>query len=217
MARQPPASEDVVPRTMGAPVDYVYGIIFWAMETTDWVTAGVAVLGILATAVTALLSLRYQARSHGEQMQAQERRFREAAEREHFGRLWERRQESYLKLVKWALEIRDSINNFDDPTTWSTPPPLSLETLSQVVTYADFDIFSRGEMLRGRFEQTVKNLRNLHHQLPRDSWRKMLDDIDNEAWRLVGIVREHALRPPDWREPIPGYRDGGDHGNEPQR
>lgn len=179
-----------------------------------WVTAGVAALSIVVSAVMARFTISRQAESHREQLDAQERQFHEqlaamereaqiAAEREHFARLWEMRQEGYLSLARWALGVRRSIQTARDHGDWTAVESVTLDTLAQILVYADFDVYRRGELLRGQYEQTVENLEKFRDAVTPESRMKLLESIDDDAWGMIYTVRENALRPPDWREPIP--------------
>lgn len=173
------------------------------VDAQEWVTAGVAVTSIVVSAVIALFTIARQAKSQREQLAAREREAQVAVEHEHFARLWEKRQEGYLRMAKWALEVRQSIKTTQGHGDWTAVESVPLDTLAQVFVYADFDVYRQGEFLRGQYEQTVENLEEFRDALTTESRAKLLESIDEGAWRLIHTVRENALRPPDWREPIP--------------
>ena len=183
------------------------------VETQDWAVV-VALASVVATAVIALFTHRRQAASHREQLAAQERQLRaqldarerevdRAAEREHFARLWEKRQNGYLELAEWALRVRLSVRHAETSNDSAPLESLALETLAQVIVYADYDVYARGDFLRGSYEQLVENLERLQGSIPAEVRTELLRRMYDEAWSLIHAVREHALRLPDWREPIP--------------
>lgn len=184
------------------------------VDAQEWVTAGIAAMSIVVSALVARFTISRQAQSHREQLAAQERQFREqltakerevrdAAEREHFARLWEKRQEGYLQLARWALGVRNSIKTARNQSDWTAVESLASETLAQIVVYADFDVYRLGEFFRGRYEQLARRLEEFRDAIPTESRMRLLDSIHDEAWELIHAVRRNALRPPDWREPIP--------------
>lgn len=192
------------------------------MEPKDLITALIAVTGIVATAVAAERGRKQQRRSDEAQMEtqarlheeqlatqreqiaAQERQLREAADREHFRKLWDRRQASYLRIAIWVLEVQRSIESFGDGLEWEPPPTLPIESLAELLIYADYEVYAKSEFLRGYAEQTAQNLERFGKQLGIDRLReeKFLDTLREDARRLGFLVREYALRPPVWREPI---------------
>jgi hypothetical protein len=174
-----------------------------SVDAQQWVTAGIAAMSIVVSAVIARFTIARQAESHREQLTAREREAQFAAEREHFSRLWEMRQEGYLQLARWAISLRHNIRTARDHGNWTAVESVPLETLAQIFVYADFDVYRQGEFLRGQYEQTMENLEEFRDALTTDSRVKLLESIDDGAWKLIHAVRENALRPPDWREPIP--------------
>jgi hypothetical protein len=131
---------------------------------------------------------------------------REAADREHFRRLWERRQASYLRLAVWALEVERSVEQFTAGSDWRPPSTLPSESLAELLIYADYEVYAKSEYLRGYAEQTAHNLDRFSKQLDLNRLRGesgLLGSLQEDARRLSFLVREYALRPPAWHEPIP--------------
>ena len=190
------------------------------MELKDLVTAAVALAGIVATLLTAALGRRQQQRAHEaqiaaqaqvhgaqlaaqrDQLAAQERQLRETSDREHYRRLWERRQAGYLTLTLWVLEVRRSIESFRNGSTWTPPAALPLETLAELAIYADFEVYAQSELLRGYAESIVKNWDILAEAVALEDAKDFLKSLDEKARQMSLLVRTFALRPPAWREPI---------------
>lgn len=184
------------------------------MNSQTWLTAGIAGLSVVVSALTTLFTISRQARSHSEQLALQESHFREQlaarerdrrdiAERDHFARLWQTRQESYLRLTTSAVKVRRALRAARRGGDWQPPDSLESEALAQILVYADFDVYREGELFRGGYEQSVENLERFRDQLTPESRTRLLERIDEDAWALIHTVREHALRVPEWREPIP--------------
>lgn len=184
------------------------------METQDWVTAGVALVSIVGSVLIAMFTVSKQARSHREQLAAQERQLQQqldarerevdrTTEREHFARLWEKRQDGYLELATWALRVRRSIQTAKDADDWAALESLRSETLAKIFVYADHEVYARGDGFRGTYEAVVETLDLARRELPAQARSDRLERLDEQAWALIHAVRENALRIPNWREPIP--------------
>ncbi|MEU4607296.1 hypothetical protein AB0F43_30290 [Kribbella sp. NPDC023972] len=184
------------------------------MDSETWATALVALVGVGASTVVAILTMRRQARLHREQLAAAqatfdreqhvtEQRIEDAVEREHFARLWEVRKDSYSRLAAWLVELREQVDTFTRIGSWTPPSKLEPLTLGQIVLYGHWDVFTRAEVMRGGFYEMLHTAEVFADRLPEGFMSERLNEYSSQAYSLLLKVREEAITLPDWDEPIP--------------
>src|ERR1700743_366474 len=176
-----------------------------------YVAAAVAFIAAGLTFLSARSDRAQLQRSHADekataeaQLATQRRQLLEAVDREHFRKLWEMRQKSYLEIATWALALRESIRLARE-SIWSWNPPILSESenlMAALYLYAASSIYDKAGMLHGGVSSTVEDI-ELHKEAGPEAFRELLESYNEEAWQLVMLIREYALQPPAWREPIP--------------
>jgi hypothetical protein len=174
------------------------------VTTKDWLTVTVAALSIVSTATTAVLAMILNRRSQRDREEFEGRRANASFEQAHLDRLWDHRQEGYLKLATRALELREAASLARDSQASGRVDSLALDTLAELSLYADWQVYKSGEFMRGSYEGLMDGFELLaeSEQLTPEHRQQLLDDVDERARQLVFEIRQHAQQLPEWREPI---------------